>query len=90
MYFLTDIKHHQEALSGLRESGADEAKLTAVIGHHFFSQLIPGKNYEIDNRSKNLPSECPCRLKDCKQKIQSGCTTLVLYLFFEDYKQPLG
>jgi hypothetical protein len=79
LYHFTDRRHHQAAFSGLRKSGADEAKLTALIGHHFFAQLIPGKNYMIDNRSKNLPSECPCKLADCKKKIQTGCTTLGMF-----------
>jgi hypothetical protein len=71
-----DREHHQEALLGLKKAEADEAKLTALLGHHFLSQLIPGKNYVIDNRSENLPTVCPCQLKDCNQKIQIGCTTL--------------
>lgn len=60
----------------MKKKGGDEARITAVMAQHLFSQLIPGNKYCIDNRSKNLPKVCPCQQPDCGKEIKAGCTAL--------------
>lgn len=81
LLFLTDKKHHQEALSDMKIVG-DTATLTAVMAQHLFSPLIAGNDYVIDNRSENLPRcmYCPCEKENCKALMNSGCTALGRYM----------
>lgn len=81
LLFLTDKKHHQEALSDMKGVG-DTATLTAVMAQHLFSPLIAGNDYVIDNRSENLPRcmYCPCEKENCKALMNSGCTALGRYM----------
>lgn len=69
----------------MKKKGGDEARITAVMAQHLFSQLIPGNKYCIDNRSKNLPKVCPCQQPDCGKEIKAGCTALGIYRFMYIY-----
>ena len=64
----------------MKRKGGDEARITAVMAQHLFSQLIPGNKYCIDNTSKNLPKVCPCQQPNCGKEIKAGCTALGMYL----------
>nr|XP_022310336.1 uncharacterized protein LOC111115785 [Crassostrea virginica] len=76
MNYLQSIEYHQNAIYNVKRKGGDEARITAVMAQHLFSQLIPGNKYCIDNTSKNLPKVCPCQQPNCGKEIKAGCTAL--------------
>ncbi|XP_078329218.1 uncharacterized protein LOC111115785 [Crassostrea virginica] len=76
MNYLQNIEYHQNAIYNVKRKRGDEARITAVMAQHLFSQLIPGNKYCIDNRSKNLPKVCPCQQPNCGKEIKAGCTAL--------------
>ncbi|XP_021355713.1 uncharacterized protein LOC110451829 [Mizuhopecten yessoensis] len=44
-----------------------------ALAHHLFSQLVPGKKYEVDKYAKQIPKQCDC---GCKARICEGNTSL--------------
>ncbi|XP_033738292.1 uncharacterized protein LOC117325897 [Pecten maximus] len=77
--FLREKKKHEEAIqkivtqASLLTSGNKETHIMAGFAHHLFSQLVPGKVYEVDKYAEQLPKECGC---GCKAKISAGDTSV--------------
>jgi len=73
LFCFTDIEKHQEAIHKVKCEEKDETSLKAVLAQHLFSQLVPGHNNIVDDRSEKLPKECPCA---GNEPILKGCTSL--------------
>ncbi|XP_033752414.1 uncharacterized protein LOC117336140 [Pecten maximus] len=77
--FLREKKNHEKAIQKLLattavlSSGNKETHIMAGLAHHLFSQLVPGKKYEVDKYANQLPKECDC---GCKAKICEGDTSV--------------
>ncbi|XP_021350000.1 uncharacterized protein LOC110448200 isoform X2 [Mizuhopecten yessoensis] len=75
--FLRERKKHGKALQTLitttpPTNGNKETQVMVALAHHLFSQLIPGKMYEVDEYAKQVPKECGC---GCKARISEGNTS---------------
>ncbi|XP_021349993.1 uncharacterized protein LOC110448195 isoform X2 [Mizuhopecten yessoensis] len=74
--FLRERSKHEEAIwklaKGTSLSGSKETQVMVGLAHHLFSQLVPGKKYEVDKYAKQLPKECCC---GCKATIYGGNTS---------------
>ncbi|XP_033748236.1 uncharacterized protein LOC117333188 [Pecten maximus] len=79
MEFLREQNNHEKAIkklmlaATLTANGNEETQILAGLAHHLFSQLVPGKKYEVDEYTKQLPKECGC---GCKAKIREGNTSI--------------
>ncbi|XP_060084854.1 uncharacterized protein LOC132564195 isoform X1 [Ylistrum balloti] len=76
--FLRGREQHERSLrrlitSTLPTSGNKETQIMVALAQHLFSQLVPGKEYEVDRYAKQLPTKCGC---GCKAKICAGNTSL--------------
>ncbi|XP_021341729.1 uncharacterized protein LOC110442443 isoform X2 [Mizuhopecten yessoensis] len=77
--FLREKRKHEESIKKLvttathSTNGNKETQIMAGLAHHLFSQLVPGKKYEVDKYAKQLPKECVC---GCKAKICEGDTSV--------------
>ncbi|XP_033728815.1 uncharacterized protein LOC117317956 [Pecten maximus] len=77
--FLREQVKHETAIQKLlttasfQTSGNKEMQIMAGLAHHLFSQLIPGKVYEVDKYAEQLQRECSC---GCKAKICTGDTSV--------------
>ncbi|XP_033759076.1 uncharacterized protein LOC117341329 [Pecten maximus] len=77
--FLHEKRHHEEAIKKLLTTATHsinsnkETQILAGLAHHLFSQLIPGKQYEVDRYADQLSKECDC---GCKAKICEGDTSV--------------
>ncbi|XP_033726102.1 uncharacterized protein LOC117315812 [Pecten maximus] len=92
--FLREKRNHEKAIkklltaTTLSTNGNKETQIMAGLAHHLFSQLVPGKKYEVDEYAKQLPKECGC---GCKANICSGNTSvgkinLILFIAHTLYK----
>ncbi|OWF42426.1 hypothetical protein KP79_PYT24213 [Mizuhopecten yessoensis] len=78
MEFLREQKKHGKALQKVFQmtpsaNGSKETQVMAVLAHHLFSQLVPGKKYEVDEFAKQVPKECGC---GCKADVCGGNTAV--------------
>ncbi|XP_033729440.1 uncharacterized protein LOC117318578 isoform X2 [Pecten maximus] len=64
---------HEKALKIISENGSKKTQVMTVLAHHLFSQLVPGKIYEVDNHAKQVPKNCSC---GCKATICEGNTSV--------------
>ncbi|XP_069117482.1 uncharacterized protein [Argopecten irradians] len=75
--FLRDKRKHEEAIQKLakdtRINGSKETQIMVGFAHHLFSQLIPGKKYEVNEYAKQLPDKCGC---GCMATISKGDTSV--------------
>ncbi|XP_069115077.1 uncharacterized protein [Argopecten irradians] len=71
--FLRDKEVHEKALQKIIDSGNGERSVTVALGQHIFAQLIPNKDYVVDQQSRQIPEVCTC---GCKAKILKGNTAL--------------
>ncbi|XP_033760886.1 uncharacterized protein LOC117342756 [Pecten maximus] len=74
--FLRDRRKHEEAIQNLAKdlpTNGSKTQIMVGLAHHFFSQLIPGKKYEVDEYAKHLPERCDC---GCKENICKGDTSI--------------
>ncbi|XP_069126041.1 uncharacterized protein [Argopecten irradians] len=76
--FLRDRSKHEEAIWKLTK-GTSSNEITGStqvmvgLAHHLFSQLVPGKKFEVNQFAKQLPKECFC---GCKATIYGGNTAI--------------
>ncbi|XP_033740212.1 uncharacterized protein LOC117327374 [Pecten maximus] len=75
--FLRERTTHEEAIwklaKGTSLSGIKETQIMVGLAHHLFSQLVPGKKYEVDEYAKQLPKECCC---GCNATVYGGNTSV--------------
>lgn len=73
--FLQEIESHEKAIWKLLNLNTvtNETQVVTGLAHHLFSQLVPGKTYEVDDCAKQLPKTCGC---GCNDKICGGNTSL--------------
>ncbi|XP_033758816.1 uncharacterized protein LOC117341091 [Pecten maximus] len=72
--FLRGRNTHAKAIEKLFNSrGKKKPLVMTALAHHLFSQLVPGKEYEVDRYAKDIPKTCQC---GCNANISAGNTSV--------------